>query len=311
MKTHRPFFALFCFIGFYLLALPLARADELTLYIYPAPMGINWSSPQSLAWSALANNLAIDNELQNIHSIGHMNFDLSCGRSGDLPGGARFVTGQTNSDDSEMNNNIFLNAFGLGVFLASYSGRWETMGEIEADLPVRFKRGSIAFTSFQISPKTCARVVSYLEQYKLRGYDRIYGGLEQRPRYGEGGGCSAFAESVLEIAGLMAPEWKSYWSHFLYVPDDLIGGPMTGNGVSPFDLLFGLNSLAWNPSQKNSYSLSFFDPYYAYYWVEYGWRRKLKLTGMSYRPVTRGNARGLAIDATQVPTPTDPFWLVR
>jgi len=282
--------------------------DHLTVYVYPSPLGIDWRSPSGLAWSTIANDLVVDNKLRAIHSIGHMNFHLQCSPSSELPQGADIETGQTNSDDQQMSDHLLKQGYGLGVMTADYSGKWETAADIEADLPIRYQRGSIAFMDLTIQPSSCARVVQYLQEYKALGYDQIYAGLQRKARSGHGAGCSAFTESVLEIAGVMAPEWKSYWSHTVNAPLSFIGGPQTGNDVSLWKLLLSPLALKWNPSAKNSFVVNFWDPYLAYWWIQYATQKPVKLTGMTYSPAKRGKANGIVIDATAAPTPTENFW---
>jgi hypothetical protein len=284
------------------------RADQLTYYVYPPPLGIDWASPATLIWSAVLNDVLTNGQrFRNLHMIGHVNFDLQCDPSSELPEGDRIVTGQTNSDDNQMNSDILTKGYGLGALLAQYSGRWETESEIEADLPERFLTGMIAYIQFEVSPTTCARAVEYLQEYQARGYDQIYGGLEDRPRYGEGAGCSAFGESLLEIAGVMPPEWRTAWSNAVEVPDELIGGPATGKHVSVVEALFGPHAWHWGKSQ-DSYALTFWDPDRMFHWIRRAWRSPLPLTGLTYEPVRNHLAHGIRIDAREVPTPQDGFW---
>ena len=286
----------------------VAEADTLTVYAYPSPTGINWTSPNTLAWSTVLSMLASDRQLENIHAIGHMNFDLNCDRSSQLPNGARVVAGQTSQSSAQEMNEIFKQGYGLQVFLTPVAGRWETRSEIEADLPIREKRGSVAFIEFAIPSKSCARVVKYLNDYKARGLDQIYGGLEDRPRHQEGGGCSAFTASVMEVAGVMDPIWATYFKHHVNVPNALLGGP-TGRNVPFTDLMFGFESFSWNRTTQNAYGLDFWDPYYVYYWIDQATRRPLLLEKFKYAPARKVNARGVTIDARNSPTPTENFWL--
>ena len=97
-----------------------------------------------------------------------MNFDLSCSPSAATPGGARIVTGQTSISDDEEMAEIFEQGYGLNVFLTPVPGRWESQAEIEADLPIRFARGTVGFMDFAISPAACARGLRYLREYKQK-----------------------------------------------------------------------------------------------------------------------------------------------
>lgn len=56
--------------------------------------------------------------------------------------------------------------------ISDYSGRWETEDEIQRDLTLRLKAGKVSFIDFEISPSTCARVIEYLREYQVLGYDK-------------------------------------------------------------------------------------------------------------------------------------------
>jgi hypothetical protein len=294
MKNALVFGLFFWFSSF-------VKANQLTIYAYPSPLGLDWTSPSSLTWTTITNSIYQDNKLINIHSIGHMNFDLSC------DGGTRILTGQTSADDVEITR-IMDEGYGLNVALTPSLGRWETSAEIEADLPIRFSRGSIAFIQFGISTPTCARVAEYLREYQEKNYDQIYGGLQSRPRHGEGAGCSAFAESVLEIAGLMAPEWKTSWQRFVRMQNSLLGGPAAGRNVTLAELLFGFDSYTWATSSDDSYALTFWDPDQVFNWIKTAAKKNIPLTGMTYQPTQNQKAYGIVINAQNIPTPTENFF---
>ena len=112
----------------------------------------------------------------------------------------------------------------------------------------------------------------------------------------------------MEVTGTMDPVWATYFRHRVFVPNDLLGGGATGRSVSFLDLLLGIQSFDWNPSARNSYDLSFWDPYYAYYWIQQAHVRPLLLKAFKYAKSFRGNARGVAIDARQATLPKDAFW---
>jgi hypothetical protein len=285
-----------------------AAADQLTLYAYPAPIKLNWSSPSAISWTTIADSLVVDPQLKAIHDIGHLNFHLTCDPSAELPNGADIETGQTNSDDSQLNDAVLTEGYGLGAMITDYSGKWENQADIEADLPVRYQRGSIAYIDFKITGSSCARAVQYLTEYQALGLDKIYAGLERQAREGHGSGCSSFATSVLEIAGVMSPEMQAAWTDSVNIPDGLIGGPITGNNVSILAVLFEPLGWSWSSTADGAFPINFWDPYRVYKWIKRANRKPLSITGMTYTPSNRGNAKGIEVDATQVPTPTDPFW---
>jgi hypothetical protein len=282
----------------------VSRADELTVYAYPAPMYIDWHSPSSLTWSTVLNNLTEDDTLIAIHNIGHMNFDLDCRNSS----GTQIITGQT-SDGNSLEDEILNQGYGLGASLTPTPGKWETPANIYADLPTRYNKGTVAFMKFSISAENCNRAAQYLQEYQQKNLDKIYGGLQSRARYQEGAGCTAFATSVMEVAGVLAPEFKQAWLHTVRMQYELIGGPTTGNHVELSDLLFGTAAWTWASSSDDSYALTFWDPYKVVKWIQKAAKKATTISGMTYKPSKNQKAYGLLIDATSVPAPTEPFWL--
>jgi hypothetical protein len=285
-----------------------ARADHLTLYAYKAPLGIDWSSPQSLTWSTLLNDLVESVELRAIHSIGHLNFHLKCDPTAEEPRGIDFEIGQTNSDNRQMRERILKDEYGLGTMTSDYSGRWEDSADIEHDLAIRYRLGQVRFLDFKIRSSTCQRIVSYLREYKARGLDQIYGGLDRQARQGHGAGCASFATSVLEVAGLMNLDLKKFWTRQIRVPLRLIGGPRTGRRVSLSKLLFDPVATQWGQDDSSSYTFEFWDPARVYDWVKLAHRKIMPFNGFKYTRVRRENALGVAIDVTSLETPTEPFW---
>jgi hypothetical protein len=280
-----------------MLALPFsfAHADELTFYAYPSPLGISWDSPEQTGWTGLMSETAFDPRFKDVHSLGHVQIELNCEES--TSGPAQYVfTGMTNISDSEFASDLLDHGYGLGLLVGSFKGREENTVDIEADLPARYKSGRISFIDFMISPATCQRAAQYLAEYHALGYDKIYGGLADRPRYGEGAGCSAFGQSVLEIAGLMAPSWYQDWTRSVRVPYTLVGGPLTNEDVPLAEVLFGSHAMRWADPGERSFDLFFWDPDRIYNWINQN------------SAIKRGKAKGLFLDRRETPTPTDPFW---
>ena len=206
-------------------------ADQLTLYFYPAPWHTHWSNPRSLTVSVFENTF-LPESFPLRHSIGHASVRLKCGDR-------EILTGMTNSDDSEEQNAILKNQEGLGVLFQTFGGRLQEPLEIQTDLDARIPERKVASLSIQISASGCARLTDYYTEYRDRGYSRSYG-LTLRPRYEEGGGCSAFAVSFLDVAGLLSPEFTRAWTRTLQVPLNLIR--YDDHKVSIWSLLFSLQS---------------------------------------------------------------------
>ncbi len=62
--------------------------NHLTLYFIPSPIGIDWSTPANLAWSALKNRLSFQSRF-----MGHVFIEVQCGTQRDMAGmsSGRFV----------------------------------------------------------------------------------------------------------------------------------------------------------------------------------------------------------------------------
>src|SRR5262249_44430205 len=129
---------------------------------------------------------------------------------------AHFYTGMTSSTSSEERKLLLSQGYGLGILFHDFQGMLEQSDEIEANLPTYLKKGGLDFLEYEINRDACLRLVEYKTEYEERGYGAHYG-LPNRPRYGEGAGCTAYAVSFLELAGLETPEMRASWSRTIEV----------------------------------------------------------------------------------------------
>ena len=305
-----------------LLTSSTALAGTLTVYAIPSPHGINWASPKTLSWSALTNQAS-----PQTHTIGHANIHLRCQtEDGDMRD-FELLTGMTSGANDPTNQLLTVEGYGLGILFTTIPGRLETQSEVSQDLHHRFARGSVNFMQFQIGSATCERLARYVTEYQERGYDQFYG-LPNRPRHGEGAGCSAFAASFLDIAGLHAAHLKASWSKVRRVPAHLVGGPLTGRFVPMTALLRPLLPSRWATEAESHYGVNFFDPDALFRHIENSWRegnnplggvgtRTSSLEGLGTNnaetipaELTRlGAAKGFVLDAREVPVPDEAIWL--
>ena len=284
---------------FLLLGLPsLAYGNSLTLYFYPSPKGIDWSTPRALTASTFANQAAGES-----HSIGHVNIELFCDQ-----GKIHELTGTTGAETSEVTRLLFREQVGLGLFFHTFAdGRLYRPGEITAELPERYATGNLTFLEYLVSEPTCLRLKRYLDEYRARGLDRFYG-LSNRPRAGEGAGCSAFGASALEIAGLLDPVYRRHWSIALRVPRRAVGGHLTGLRVPVRRVLLAPVGRRWAAEGEAGFPLFFWSPDRMHGWVQRAWDSEKELPPLPYRRGRRGNALGFTFDARLIPTPTEPIW---
>lgn len=283
----------------------VSRADgELKLYIFPSPVGINWSSPSSLAWSALRNELASTPHAR-AHSIGHVNIELSCAIAG-TDSRRTIVTGMTDDGINLQRDALLKDRIGMGVLFKNYPGRLESRPEVEDQLPARFRRGDISTLHFLISDATCSRLMQFHDEFRDNGSAGIYG-LPNRPRYREGAGCTAYSNAYLELAGLLTGEMVREWSKTIRVPMDMIGG---GEAGAPFRRVSMLRVLLtpwrkWARANDDHREVFLWDPDAMHHWVlsVFDSRRE------DFDRFSIDGSVGLRLDARALPTPTDSIWL--
>ncbi len=295
-----------------LLVLPLlvfsifARAGEVTLHFIPAPTFTNWSSPQKVAKSVLVNQFAKYNG-GNRHEIGHLYVELTCGST-------HILTGSTSQNNTEERRAIFIKGYGLGIVLKNFAGKLDAQEDVEQDINSLQSTGRSNFVKFLISESTCDRLTQYLDEYKARGYDQIYAGLNARPLYGESSGCTAFGMSFLELAGLQIPEFEKAWSHDLIMPRKFVGGPLTHRNVRFIRILTAFRS-KWDTDLSNGgFPLHFWDPEQMVVWtndvVKELNQGAIRTFPWPTKVVQSQNSYGLEFDARDVPTPTGPIFKV-
>lgn len=293
-------------VAFSVAASSASAKNELTLHFIPSPKGINWSRPKTLAESTLLNQVAKVNGGKRA-AIGHVYVEMNCGDT-------HFFTGATDIGNSQELKALFVDGYGLGVMLKNYIGVLNDSAEAERDLDELHLTGRSNFLRFQVSAPTCARLLGYLEEYKTRGYDKIYGGLNARPRRGEGSGCSAFGASFLELAGILSPEFEESFTRTHILPRRFVGGEFTGRRVSFLKILFD-DKAKWDKDlSRGGFLIHFYDPERMHGWVAAAAKslqtdpdRRFPWPGwVSYL----GRSVGVTFDATQVSTPTDPIFTV-
>jgi hypothetical protein len=275
-----------------------ARADgKLTVWIYPSPVGIDWSSPSKVAWSAVRNELA-RSPYPFKHSIGHANIELECG-------GRKVLSGMTSSGDSPEAKALLLERIGMGVLFRDFAGELEKPEEIAMELPIRQAGGALTHLTVLLSDSTCSRLMQFHDEYEALGYGGHYG-LVNRPRRGEGAGCTAYATAYLDVGGLILPEMRSRWTKTIRVPVDMIGGGEAGTPkkrVSFFRLLLA-PWRNWATPEQDHREVFFWDPDAMNAWVG----EVFDSDRTDFERVSLGKSRGLVWDARSVPTPADPIW---
>lgn len=272
---------------------------QLTLFSIPSPHGMDWSSPRALGISGVKNKIEFQH-FGHKHAIGHVFIQLE-----DPSLEEPILTGMTTVSQEEEISLALQRGYGLGVLAASMHGKLDQAAKLRDDMTKRYQTGAISWVRYLLSPELGARLVRYFREYRERGYDRFYGGSD-RPRYGEGGGCSAFGVSFVDVAGLMEPEYQESWKVLLRIPARLFGGPRTHQSV-PLRRLFAYGR--WAEEGEPHAKIEMWDPSLIHDWVVRTWDAEREAPTGRWQPETRRRARGLLVDARARAVPQEPIWL--
>lgn len=277
-------------------------ADELTLMFIRSPE-INWTSPKSLANSTVSS-------FTKTYGLGHVNVRISCEHR-------EVYTGIYNRFVDETRNAVLKKGQGLGVLFNLFEGVLQQEKFIVPSFEKLGKDNRTNFITFKINPRTCERLLYYHDQYQdimkerqklprqknqITNVDQqIFYGFPAIPRMGEGGGCSAFAISFLEVAGLKEQWMVDEWSQELLVPMMSVGHPMRDDKVGLTSLVFS-GPKKWATAAEPHFPLFFWDPDKMFVSMQ----NRMK-DGAVVKSLFQ--TKGIVLDRTNVPTPTEPIFL--
>lgn len=203
---------------------PKRHPYELVLFFYPSP-GLDWTNPKGLTFTTARNKL-----LGYSRGIGHVTVLVRSPERTEL-------TGMTQTHKNEGRAEVLWRGYGLGILLHNFVGELEERAELEPELSKRSRRaGKLSFLRVLANKEITNRLFTYIDEYRTKEYGRCYG-MKNRPLHGEGSGCSAFAASFLETAGLLYEDFHKEWTRTFNIPSELIGGPVTGKKVSVLTML--------------------------------------------------------------------------
>ncbi len=268
---------------------PAKTPHELVLFFYPSP-GLNWMNPKGLTYTTTRNKL-----LGRPRAIGHVTILV---RSPD----GFFLTGMTQLLQNEGRREVLFGGYGLGILLHNFKGALEKQEKLIPELEKRsLKPGWLSYFRVATNEKTNARLREYLEAYKKNNYDAYYG-MKNRPLCGEGSGCSAFAASFLETAGILSNEFRREWTRHFNIPHDLIGGPITGKKVSVIDVIRRADR--WAQENEPHEKGFFWDPDLMHAWLVRTHDREIRNPSGEFIPETWNASAGIAWDMSAQSPPT-------
>lgn len=289
----------------------VAQNYEFILWAFPPAVPLDWSSPLKLAYGAGLKGRFVFEHGKNKHTIGHCFMELKG------PNGEHELTGSTTAADAPSDADfVTKHGYGLGVLFAPMKGALDSSAKLQQELLDRYKTGKVTFLRFIINKDAYARMKKYLDEYRLKGYDKIYNGTNE-PRKGKGAGCSAFAVSFLDVCGYIDPYFEKEWIRRVKLPTSLVGGPITGKHVSLAKVIFKAH---WAKENEEFIPLEMWDPQLMYEWVhrvyrlagkmqkENGSFDQLKILGKNFRFVKIDKALGMFIDIRDLKPASDPIW---
>lgn len=274
---------------------------RLNFYFFPSPHGTDWSSPATLALSALKNRFSF--LPRPLHSLGHVNIE-----GVNSAGERQFLTGMITEDTAGQLRLVLREDYGLGILFHSFLGKLEHPDEVEAQFEPRFKTDKISLLSLKVSDATVKRAVDYLNAYVDEcGYHSY--GLVNRPLHLEGAGCSAFAASFLEVTGLDHDEFRKHWAQTVRIHDQHLGGGHSKEGLIKVPFLKLIREAKrWAHEHEPHRKLFFWDPDLMHTWLERVWREiqggREIFPGQAqraYKIGKSGKAKAVEIDFTGAP----------
>jgi hypothetical protein len=278
-------------------------AYSLTLHIYPSPYGVDWTSPRSLTRSVFKNAISGKPRM-----IGHVSIQLEGPGETDM-------AGMSSTDLNRSRRLILIDGMGLGVLYHRYPGLVEDAAKLNPEIEDRMQKGNFSFVRFEISKESFERVKQYLREYREKNIGRYYG-LPFRPRYGEGAGCSAFAASILEVAGVMNEEFRKQWSGQVRLPEEFVGEPGKGKRkVGVWKLLLPTRKNArWAHANEEGRDMFFWDPDMMHAWVMKTWDALQQSQNQNQkqnqmRTMTEQNSKGILVDSSKNAPTSEPIWL--
>ena len=321
-----------------------ASANQLDLLFYSAPKPIQWNGPTSLLRSTLKNYLVFvnPNDLQSLnniendsadeddiltlteqlaeattlvqnqgqrggnsdlvsypHGISHVNIRLRC------QGSSEILLGMTGEEENAYYiKKLLLEGGAMETITENTRGRFYTKSEVEKWLPYMKAKGKMHQLSYNINAKTCSQVRQYLTNYSKAQQDRIYGGLGTEPLKGVGAGCSAFAMSVLKVAGLYEQTFEHHFTRTLRISKRMINTPEQKAELGFFDLFFK-NYSSWASADEPHVQIHFWDPQLMYDWVKNVGSGNLQWS-RTHKVLWDQNSIVLQVNAEKLPIP-QPF----
>lgn len=243
------------------------RFHELTIYTIPAPVEFDWSSPSTLLNSYKRGFIA--NFFKGgDYVLGHMFFKLTTPL---LP--EPVYKGMASASRAEQRKLVLSDKIGLGILGVGLGGRMETNEKLEQIIRKYSNRNKLAAITYRLSESSTKKILEFIDSFSSENENGHrpnlhYGGAFWPLFEDEGAGCSAFAVSLLELAGINHKK-PDCWRVEIEIPMNLIGGMLnTSNHVSLKDIRSANQWYSGNGEPNISFvPFWIYDPTFVYNWI--------------------------------------------
>lgn len=278
-----------------------AKYHDITLYIMPTMHPLDWSSPATI-YKTMKSCYLKTIGLPDNYLLGHLAVKLESPLLKEP-----FLIAQASGTTQEKVQLIFKDKIGFAILGAALTGRIETNEELKHKLKVYEKREKLVFIKYRVSEEAMMRVLAFIDRYKQKFNAKnaacdFYGGAFW-PRYEhEGGSCTSFGFSLLDVINIVPPADYN-WRLDLKIPQKLIGGHFNNNKKVKFTTIKKADS--WHDGKgvlnTDYVKYSVYEPSIIYSWVL---NKRNKPTD-EYQAMDEAGVPGLFVDKTTVRCNTD------
>lgn len=272
---------------------------ELTVFVVPTKYPLDWESPSSIYKTMRKCYLRSMGQKVN-YLLGHVALRLNSPLLEENP----YYFAQMSLSNKEKTKLVFKEKIGMGIMGATLRGEIEPAKRIQRNLAYYAKRDMVTFITFKISEEAAKRVIEYVDLYTGKSNNghttsKYYNGAFW-PRYkDEGGACSTFAMSVLDVIHLLEDDYVKVWKIERKIPIELVGGQLNnGHKVKTSAIK---NTHLWYEGEgkvNEAYAPYFvYEPNIIFDWI----MDKHKHNTSDFQAVTENDIPGLYFNATHIP----------
>jgi hypothetical protein len=273
----------------------MSRNSEITIFVIPSIIDIDWSSPSALLLSSVSCFFA-SLLRKNYYVIGHSIARIDAPF---LP--QPIYAAMSGAHQSEKVDLVINKGLGFGAVGYTIHGHIEPEEKILRGLKLYSARKRVAFIKFRVNEDAVRRVIQYIDSFGKNTNHvfapcEIYNG-SLWPRYkNEGSGCSAFTMALLEVANLLPTD--SGWFDTIKIPMNLIGGEFNNNKKIKVSKILRTKTWYEGDGQEDVDYINYkvFDPSLIFNWI----MRKRGQNDAGYEAVEENGMQGLVADRQEV-----------